>query len=50
LQRNAAAGAPKKYDDLVPDEYFDSSNPDSQQPSGATRIDSGEHGRLCFCL
>ncbi|KAJ8596140.1 hypothetical protein M405DRAFT_805847 [Rhizopogon salebrosus TDB-379] len=50
LSRNAAAGAPKKSDDLVPDECFDSSNPDSQQPSGATRIDSGEHGQLCFCL
>jgi hypothetical protein len=50
LQRNAAAGAPKTYDDLVPDEYFDSSNPDSQQHSTSTQIDSGEHGRLCFCL
>ncbi|KAJ8591368.1 hypothetical protein M405DRAFT_112791 [Rhizopogon salebrosus TDB-379] len=50
LSRNATAGAPKKDDDLVPDEYFDSSNPDSQQPSAATPVDSGEHGRLCFCL
>jgi hypothetical protein len=50
LQRNATAGAPKKDDDLVPDEYFDSSNPDSQQPGVATPIDSGEHDRLCFCL
>ncbi|KAJ8591231.1 WD40 repeat-like protein [Rhizopogon salebrosus TDB-379] len=50
LSRNATAGAPKQDDDLVPDEYFDSSTPDSQQPSAATLVDSGEHGRLCFCL
>jgi hypothetical protein len=50
LQRKATAGAPKKDDDLVPDEYFDSSNPDSQQPTAAAPVDSGEHGRLCSCL
>src|SRR5437879_1471526 len=39
LQCNAAAGAPKKHDDLVPDEHFDPPSPnlDSQQPTDKHR-------------
>ncbi|KAG2753554.1 hypothetical protein P692DRAFT_201784997 [Suillus brevipes Sb2] len=51
--RNAAAGAPKKDEDIVPDEYFDppSPNPDSQQAAVAVPA-TGEHGgeRSCFCF
>ncbi|KAG2738105.1 hypothetical protein P692DRAFT_20759647, partial [Suillus brevipes Sb2] len=53
-QRNAAAGAPKKDEDIVPDEYLDppSPNPDSQQQATAVQPASGEHGgdRSCFCF
>ncbi|KAG1764146.1 hypothetical protein EDD22DRAFT_969086 [Suillus occidentalis] len=52
--RNAAAGAPKKDEDIVPNEYLDHSspNPDSQQPATASQPVSGEHGggRSCFCF
>jgi hypothetical protein len=52
-QRNAAAGAPKKDEDIVPDEYFDppSPNPDSQQAAVAVPA-TGEHGGewSCFCI
>ena len=54
LQRHVAAGAPNNDEDLIPEEYFDTSsqNPDSQQPSAAALIDTGEHGhgRSCFCF
>ncbi|KAG1753095.1 hypothetical protein EDD22DRAFT_850552 [Suillus occidentalis] len=45
-ERNAAAGAPKKDEDIVPDEYLDppSPNPDSQQQAAAVQISTGEHG------
>ncbi|KAG1758583.1 hypothetical protein EDD22DRAFT_186147 [Suillus occidentalis] len=38
-ERNAAAGAPKKDEDIVPDEYLDppSPNPNSQQPAAAVQ-------------
>ncbi|KIK42623.1 hypothetical protein CY34DRAFT_804684 [Suillus luteus UH-Slu-Lm8-n1] len=53
-QRNAAAGAPKKDEDIVPDEYLDppSPNPNSQQQTTAVQSASGEHGgdRSCFCF
>ncbi|KAG1764121.1 hypothetical protein EDD22DRAFT_846030 [Suillus occidentalis] len=53
-QRNATAGAPKKDEDIVPDEYLDppSPNPDSQQPATAVLPATGEHGgdRSCFCF
>ncbi|KIK48515.1 hypothetical protein CY34DRAFT_8123 [Suillus luteus UH-Slu-Lm8-n1] len=53
-QRNAVAGAPKKDEDIVPDEYLDppSPNPDSQQQATAVQPASGEHGgdRSCFCF
>ncbi|KAG2738888.1 hypothetical protein P692DRAFT_201811835 [Suillus brevipes Sb2] len=44
--RNAAAGAPKKDEDIVPDEYLDppSPNPDLQQQATAVQPASGEHG------
>ncbi|KAG2112876.1 hypothetical protein DEU56DRAFT_761971 [Suillus clintonianus] len=49
---NAAADAPRKDNDIVPDEYFDppSPNPNSQQPAAQTN--AGEHGgdRCCFCF
>ncbi|KAG2737871.1 hypothetical protein P692DRAFT_20883142 [Suillus brevipes Sb2] len=52
--RNAAAGAPKKDEDIVPDEYLDppSPNPNPQQPATAVQPASGEHGgdRSCFCF
>lgn len=51
-ERNAAAGAPKKDDDIVPDEFLDppSPHPDSQEPTAAVKFDTGEHGsnRSCF--
>ncbi|KAG2737211.1 hypothetical protein P692DRAFT_20883828 [Suillus brevipes Sb2] len=51
--RNAAAGAPKKDEDIVPDEYFDppSQNADSHQAVAAVPA-TGEHGgdRSCFCF
>ncbi|KAJ8584877.1 YVTN repeat-like/Quino protein amine dehydrogenase [Rhizopogon salebrosus TDB-379] len=54
LLRVATTGAPTDDNELVPAEYFDipSTSPDSQQPTVATPINSGEHGggRLCFCL
>ncbi|KAG1762992.1 hypothetical protein EV702DRAFT_1052004 [Suillus placidus] len=54
LIRNAAAGAPKRNKDIVPDEFLDppSPNPDSQQPTGAVQTNTGEHGgdRSCFCF
>jgi len=56
LQRNAAAGAPKEDDDLVPDEYFGDDppllNPNLQQPTASIPINTEEHGsrRLCFCF
>ncbi|KAG1731667.1 hypothetical protein EDD22DRAFT_390879 [Suillus occidentalis] len=53
-ERNAAAGAPKKDEDIVPDEYLDppSPNPDSQQQAAAVQTSTGEHGggRSCFCF
>ncbi|KIK33194.1 hypothetical protein CY34DRAFT_18518 [Suillus luteus UH-Slu-Lm8-n1] len=53
-ERNAAAGAPKKDEDIVPDEYLDppSPNPNSQQPAAALQPATGEHGgdRSCFCF
>ncbi|KAG2748711.1 hypothetical protein P692DRAFT_201789822 [Suillus brevipes Sb2] len=53
-ERNAAAGAPKKDEDIVPDEYLDppSPKPDSQQPAAAVQPATGEHGgdRSCFCF
>ncbi|KAG2336712.1 hypothetical protein BDR05DRAFT_1005641 [Suillus weaverae] len=53
-ERNVAAGAPKKDEDIVPDEYLDppSPNPDSQQPAGAVETSTGEHGgdQSCFCF
>ncbi|KIK33335.1 hypothetical protein CY34DRAFT_813694 [Suillus luteus UH-Slu-Lm8-n1] len=53
-EHNAAAGAPKKDEDIVPDEYLDppSPNPDSQQQATAVQSASGEHGgdRSCFCF
>ncbi|KAG2120394.1 hypothetical protein DEU56DRAFT_928429 [Suillus clintonianus] len=53
-ERNASADAPKKDDDIVPDEYFDppSPNPDSQQPGAAAQTNTGGHGgdRCCFCF
>ncbi|KIK41808.1 hypothetical protein CY34DRAFT_805627 [Suillus luteus UH-Slu-Lm8-n1] len=53
-ERNAAAGAPKKDEDIVPDEYLDppSPNPNSQQQATAVQPTSGEHGgdRSCFCF
>ncbi|KAG2739949.1 hypothetical protein P692DRAFT_20840906 [Suillus brevipes Sb2] len=53
-ERNAAAGAPKKDEDIVPDEYLDppSPIPDSQQPAAAVQTSTGEHGgdRSCFCF
>jgi hypothetical protein len=54
FQRNATAGAPKKDEDTVPDEYLDppSPNPDSQQPAAVVQPATGEHGgdRSCFCF
>ncbi|KAG1764150.1 hypothetical protein EDD22DRAFT_884737, partial [Suillus occidentalis] len=53
-ERNAAAGAPKKDEDIVPDEYLDppSPNPNSQQQTTAVEPATGEHGgdRSCFCF
>ncbi|KAG2343592.1 WD40 repeat-like protein [Suillus weaverae] len=53
-ERNAAAGAPKKDDNIVPDEYLDppSPHPDSQEPAAAVQPNTGEHGsdRSCFCF
>ncbi|KAG2343544.1 tricorn protease domain 2-containing protein [Suillus weaverae] len=53
-ERNAAAGAPKRDENIVPDEYLDppSPNPDSRQPAGAGETSTGEHGgdRSCFCF
>lgn len=53
-QRNAAAGASKKDEDIVPDEDLDppSPNPDSQQSAAAVQPATGEHGgnRSCFCF
>ncbi|KIK31504.1 hypothetical protein CY34DRAFT_19856 [Suillus luteus UH-Slu-Lm8-n1] len=53
-ERNATAGAPKKDEDIVPDEYLDppSPNPDSQQPAAAVQTSTREHGgdRSCFCF
>ncbi|KAG1740256.1 hypothetical protein EDD22DRAFT_851845 [Suillus occidentalis] len=45
-ERNAAAGAPKKDEDIVPDEYLDppSPNSDSQQQTTAVQPATGEHG------
>ncbi|KIK32012.1 hypothetical protein CY34DRAFT_19365, partial [Suillus luteus UH-Slu-Lm8-n1] len=53
-ERNAAAGAPKKDEDIVPDEYLDppSPNPNSQQQTTAVQPATGEHGgdRSCLCF
>ncbi|KAG1728240.1 hypothetical protein EDD22DRAFT_1054187 [Suillus occidentalis] len=53
-ERNAAAGAPKQDEDIVPDEYSNppSPNPDSQQQAAAVQPATGEHGgdRSCFCF
>ncbi|KAG1870530.1 hypothetical protein C8R48DRAFT_760617 [Suillus tomentosus] len=56
---NAAAGAPGKDPDIVPDEYLDAVEPDpdtqqQQQPhqqAVAVHIDPGEHGggKSCVC-
>ncbi|KAG2052487.1 WD40 repeat-like protein [Suillus hirtellus] len=58
-ERNAAAGAPGKDPDIVPDEYLDAVEPDpdtqqQQQPhqqAVAVHIDPGEHGggKSCVC-
>ncbi|KAG1735656.1 hypothetical protein EDD22DRAFT_959886 [Suillus occidentalis] len=53
-ERNAAAGATKKDEDIVPDENLDPPSPncDSQQPAAAMQPSTGEHGvdRSCFCF
>ncbi|KAG2754808.1 hypothetical protein P692DRAFT_201801423 [Suillus brevipes Sb2] len=53
-ERNAAAGAPKKDEDIVPDEYLDppSPNPNSQQQPTAVQPATGEHGgdRIIQCV
>ncbi|KAG1752474.1 uncharacterized protein EDB91DRAFT_1243239 [Suillus paluster] len=56
-ERNAGAGAPKINEGWIRDEDYipstpPSSNPDSQQPSAAAQITTGEHGsgRLCGCF
>ncbi|KAG2349241.1 WD40 repeat-like protein [Suillus weaverae] len=56
-ERNAAAGAPRRNEDLIPDEDHvpsrpPSPNPDSQQPPAAAQITTEEHGsgRLCGCF
>jgi len=53
-ERNAAAGAPKKDNNIVPDEYLDppSPHPDSQESTAAVQSNTGEHGgdRSCFCF
>ncbi|KAG1811431.1 uncharacterized protein BJ212DRAFT_1589354 [Suillus subaureus] len=48
-ERNAAAGAPKPDEDVVPDEYLDDHppNPDTQQQSTVAQVDTGEHGDHC---
>jgi hypothetical protein len=54
-ERNAAAGARGNDPDIVPDEYLDTTEPDSgtqqQQQPVAAQVDPGEHGggRLCCC-
>jgi WD40 repeat protein len=56
-ERNAAADAPKKNQDIIPYEDYvpsrpPSPNPDSQQPSATAPITTGEHGsgKLCGCF
>ncbi|KAG2748391.1 hypothetical protein P692DRAFT_20733648, partial [Suillus brevipes Sb2] len=56
-ERNAAAGAPKRNEDLIPDEEHDPSrptspNPGSQQPPAPVPVTTEEHGsgRLCGCF
>ncbi|KAG2738715.1 hypothetical protein P692DRAFT_201429434 [Suillus brevipes Sb2] len=52
-ERNAAAGAPKKDEDIVPDEYFDPLSPNSDSQQAATAVPAtGEHGGdlSCFCF
>ncbi|KAG1805532.1 uncharacterized protein BJ212DRAFT_1391321, partial [Suillus subaureus] len=57
-ERNAAADAPRKDDQCIPDEdrvsLPPSPNPDSRQltTAGQTNANTGEHGssRLCFCF
>jgi hypothetical protein len=52
FQRNAAAGAPKKDEDIVPDEYLDppSPIPDSQQPAAAVQTSTGAWRRPVMLL
>ncbi|KAG1821532.1 WD40-repeat-containing domain protein [Suillus subaureus] len=53
-ERNVAADAPKKDEDIVPIEYLDppTPNPDSQQSAAVAHPVTGEHGgeRSCFCF
>ncbi|KAG2336882.1 WD40 repeat-like protein [Suillus weaverae] len=57
-ERNAAAGAPRKNDEWIPDEDHVSTppspNPDSRQQTtaGQVKTNAGEHGssRSCFCF
>ncbi|KAG2115957.1 uncharacterized protein F5147DRAFT_834066, partial [Suillus discolor] len=56
-ERNIAAGAPGPDPDIVPDEYFDTAEPDpdtqqqQHQEAAAVHIDPGEHGggKSCVC-